>query len=96
MDTQVLLDKLTKAVSYQFKEDKTSPGITVSALKKGYYCSVVRYTGAIAKGKVVFCHARGDTLDLALEGVAKEFLSKFNEQPNPMQQLGSLVLFGKY
>jgi hypothetical protein len=91
MDTQVLLDKLTKAVSFQFKEDKTSPGVTVSALKKGYYASVVRYTGAIAKGKVVVCSARGDTLDAALEGVAKEFLVKINSQPDPVQQLDSLV-----
>lgn len=91
MDTQVLLDKLTKAVSFQFKDDKTSPGITVSALRKGYYCSVVRYTGAIAKGKVVVCSARGDTLDQALQGAAKEFLTKINAQPDPVQQLDTLV-----
>ncbi len=91
MDTQVLLNKLTQAVSFQFKDDKTSPGVTVSALKKGFYASVVRYTGAIAKGKVVVCSARGDTLDAALEGCAKEFLVKVNSQPDPVQQLDTLV-----
>lgn len=91
MNTQVLLDKLTQAVSFQFKDDKTSPGITVSALKKGYYASVVRYSSAFAKGKTVVCSARGDTLDQALEGVAKEFLVKINVQPDPVQQLDTLV-----
>lgn len=91
MDTQVLLNKLTQAVSFQFRDDKTSPGVTVSALKKGFYASVVRYTGAIAKGKVVVCSARGDTIDQALEGVAKEFLVKVNAQPDPLQQLDTLV-----
>lgn len=91
MDTQVLLDKLTRAVSYQYKDDKTSPGVTVSALRKGYYASVVRYSEAFAKGKTVVCSARGDTLDQALEGVAKEFLVKINSQPDPVQQLDTLV-----
>jgi len=91
MNTLVLLDKLTQAVSYQYKTDKTSPGVTVSSLKKGYYASVVRYSDAFAKGKSVVCSARGDTLDQALEGVAKEFLVKANVQPDPLQQLDTLV-----
>ena len=91
MDTQVLLDKLTKAVSFQFKDDKTSPGITISSLKKDYYASVVRYSEAFAKGKMVVCSWRGATLDQALEGCAKEFLMKINSQPDPVQQLSNLV-----
>ena len=91
MNTQVLLDKLTKAVSFKYKEDKTAPGITISALKKGYYCSIVRYSGAFAKGKVVVYAMRGDSLDQALESLAKEFLSGSKVAPDPVQELDNLV-----
>lgn len=87
MDTQVLLDKLTKAVSFKFNEDKTAPGVTVSSLKKGYYCSVVRYSGAFAKGKVVVCSAHADTLDGAIEMAAKLFLTQVAVTRDPLQEL---------
>lgn len=91
MDTQALLNKLTKAISYTYQDDKTAPGLTVSALKKGYYCSVVRYDGAFGAGKVVVCKAKSDTLDGALKDVAHQFLSISNRPKDPMQELGDLV-----
>jgi hypothetical protein len=91
MDTQALMDKLTKAIAFKYKEDKTAPGLTVSSLKKGYYCSVVRYSGAFAKGKTVVCSARGTTLDEALQGVAKQFCTLARVQPDPIQELDLLV-----
>ena len=89
MDTSILLDKLTKAVSFKFKEDKTAPGITISLLKKGYYCSVVRYDGAFAKGKQVVCSARADSLHGALQDTAKLFLTTAKVAPDPLQELDS-------
>jgi hypothetical protein len=91
MDTTILLDKLTKAVAFKFKEDKTAPGVTVSLLKKGYYCSVVRYDGAFAKGKQVVCSARADSLHLALQETAKVFLTTVNVAPDPLQELDSTL-----
>lgn len=91
MDTQILLNKLTQAVTFKFKEDKTAPGITLSCLKKGFYCSVVRYDGAFAKGKQVVCSARGDTLEQAIQAVAKEFVTSVKAQPDPLQELDILV-----
>lgn len=91
MNTQVLLDTLIKAVSFKFKEDKTSPGVTISRLKHGYYASVVRYESAFAKGKSVVCSAKADTLDGALQSLAVTFLSSAKVQPDPLQELDTLV-----
>jgi len=57
-DVSQLIDKLTNAVSFKFKDDATSPNLTISKLRTGYYCSVVRYSkqGAAQK-KVVVCKA---------------------------------------
>jgi hypothetical protein len=90
-NTDQLMDKLTKAVSYQYATDKTSPGVTVSSLKKGYYCSIVRYDGAFAKGKVVVLAAKGDTLPLALKELAVKFVSLNKQLLNPIQELDELV-----
>lgn len=93
MDTQVLMDKLIKAVSYQFKTDKTSPGVTISSLKHGYYASVVRYEGSFAKGKVVVCKAKGDTLDDALRAVAQKFLEQVQPAKTPIDELDGAVRY---
>ena len=91
MDTQVLIDKLTKAISHKYREDKTAPGLTVSAPKKGYYCSVVRYDGTFGAGKVVVCKAKSDTLNGALQDVASKFLSLAEQPKDPVQELSDLV-----
>jgi hypothetical protein len=89
-DTQVLLDTLTNAISFKFKEDGTRPNLTISKLRKGYYCSVVRYPAA-KKGKVVVCKAEADTLDDALKGVTVAFLIAADHKPDPIQQLAELA-----
>ena len=89
--TDQLMDKLTKAVSFRFRDDKTAPGITVSALKKGYYCSVVRYAGAFAKDKQVVCKAQGSDLPSALKELANKFVAMTVQPKDPVQELGDLV-----
>ncbi len=89
--TDHLMDKLTKAVSFRFKEDKTAPGVTVSALKRGYYCSVVRYGGAFAKDKHVVCKAQGADLSSALKELANKFVALSVQPKDPVQELGDLV-----
>lgn len=91
MNSDQLMDKLIKAVSYRYVEDKTTPGVTISSLKKGYYCSIVRYDGAFAKGKVVLLAAKGDTLSLALTELASKFVALNKQSLNPIQELDELV-----
>jgi hypothetical protein len=90
--TQNLIDKLTTAISFKFKDDATSPNLTISKLRKGYYCSVVRYAkGPQAKNKVIVCKAEGDSLDAALKGVTLAFLVFADPQPDPIQELVKLA-----
>lgn len=87
MDTDQLLDKLTNAVTFKYKDDKTAPGVTVSKLKKGYYCSVVRYNQAFAKGKQVVCTSRGEKLSDTLLTLAQTFVSLNAAPKDPLQSL---------
>lgn len=91
---QELIDKLTNAISYKFKEDGTSPGLTISRLRHGYYCSVVRYPkggAASLKNKVIVCKAEGDTLDSALKSVATQFVTVAKANRDPLQELSDIV-----
>jgi hypothetical protein len=93
-NTQELINKLTNAISFKFKEDGTSPGLTISRLRNSYYCSVVRYPKGSAlstKNKVVVCKAEADTLDSALKTVAKEFVNLAKVQRDPLQELSDIV-----
>lgn len=89
MDTDTLIDKLTEAATFRFKEDKTCPGVTISKIKnnKGYYCSIVRYDGAFAKGKEVICKVRAQKLSEALLSLAQKFVSLSVTPKDPVQQL---------
>lgn len=91
VSTDQLMDKLIKAVSFKYIDDKTSPGVTVSSLKRGYYCSVVRYDGAFAKGKMVVCAARGETLSDTLRELATKFLAASPQVKNPIQELNDVL-----
>lgn len=94
-NVEQIIDKLTDAISYKFKEDATSPGLTISKLRHGYYCSVVRYPqggAADKKNKVIVCKATASTLDLAVKEVAKRFVEVVKTQPtNPLEALGEVV-----
>jgi hypothetical protein len=93
IDTQQLIDKLTNAISYKFKEDGTRPNLTISRLRHGFYCSVVRYPNGAApsKAKVVVCKAESDNLDSALGAIAAAFLIYADPQPDPVQELAALA-----
>jgi len=88
---EIVIDKLTKAISYKYREDKTAPGLTISALKKGYYCSVIRYNGAFGAGKEVVCKAKSNSLLDALENVSNQFLDLNSYPQDPIQELKQLV-----
>jgi hypothetical protein len=91
-DVSQLIDKLTNAVSFKYAEDATSPNVTISKLRKGYYCSVVRYakSGAVQK-KVVVCNAKADNLGDAVRNVVSAFLKIAQPQPDPLSELDKLA-----
>jgi len=88
-DVLNVLDKLTNAVSFQFKQDGTKPNVTISKLKNGYYGSVVRYSG---KDKKVVCKAESPTLAELIPNLAKAFLIVAAQSPrDPLQELFASV-----
>lgn len=92
-NTLDLIDKLTDAVSFKFKEDATSPNVTISKLKNGhYYCSVVRYTkSGGAQKKVVVCKAETADLSESVKSVVASFLKVAQTQPDPIRDLDKLA-----
>lgn len=92
-DTFQLIDKLVSAVSFKFKDDGTSPNVTISKLRHGYYCSVVRYTEAKGKKnvKVVVCNAQADSLEKAVTQVVASFLKIAQPETNPLLDLQNAV-----
>ena len=88
-DVLNVLDKLTNAVSFQFKQDGTKPNVTISKLKNSYYGSVVRYSG---KDKKVVCKAESPTLAELIPNLAKAFLIVAAQSPrDPLQELFASV-----
>jgi hypothetical protein len=91
-DITQLIDKLTSAVSFKFKDDATSPNLTISKLRHGYYCSVVRYAkGSSGQKKVVVCKAEASNLEDAVKEVVGAFIKVANPQPDPLQELDTLA-----
>jgi hypothetical protein len=92
-DVTQLIDKLTNAVSFKYKEDATSPNLTISRLRNGhYYCSVVRYakSGGTQK-KVVVCKSETANLEDSVKNVVNAFLKIAQPQPDPLQELDKLA-----
>ena len=90
MNVNQLINKITEAISFQFKEDKTVPGLQIAALKNGYYTSIVRYSKPFGKEKAVVCSATGDTLESTLFSLAESFVLKVKSR-NPIQELHDLI-----
>lgn len=90
MDTQTLISKLTKAITFAFKFDGTSPGLTISWIShnKSYYASIVRW---INGEKIVVCSAQNVDLDMCLSILSKTFLEATPVPINPMEELASFL-----
>ena len=92
-DVFQLIDKLATAVSFKFKDDGTSPNVTISKLRHKYYCSVVRYAkGGVGAGqkKIVVCKAEASTLEEAVKNVVGSFLKVASPTLDPLQELAKL------
>ena len=91
-ESDMLIEKLIEAVAYKFPQDGMRPGLTISKLRHGYYCSVVRYpTGGIPKKKLVVAKAQANTLEEAIKGVVGDFLAVVDEKKTPVQELSELI-----
>ncbi len=90
METQKLIDKLTKAMTYAFRSDGTSPGLTVSWIyrTKMYYVSIVRWVNG---EKLVVCSDSNVDLNEALSKVALSFLTQTPSPTNPIDDLSELI-----
>lgn len=93
-NTQILIDKITKAIGYQFKSDGTKPGLTISWLdhKKKYYVSIVRWKSG---EKEVVCKATDENINSALQNMARQFLALQFRSKDPVDDLNDLVVVVK-
>lgn len=87
MDTETLLDKLTKAVSHQYVDDSSRPSVILSFVNNLYYCSIVRYTKPYGEGKQIVCHTMNDTINNALKTVSCRWLEQTGVKINPVEDL---------
>lgn len=94
-DVKELVEKITKAISYQFKKVEglkgPSPGLTISIIPTGdYYASIVKYEGAL-ENKQVVAKATGQSLEEVLVSVSNQFLNSILVDKNPLDELNGLV-----
>lgn len=94
MNTQVLIEKITKAINYAFKSDGTSPGLTISWLHKSgnFYTSIVRWVNG---EKIVVCSAQAVELNAALKHLCTRFLDENPKPINPIDELANFIIESK-
>lgn len=92
MNTEVLFEKLTKAVSFLYAEDPTSPGVLVSSLRNGeFYVSIQRFKKSGGKDKVIVFKTNNTSLRNALLGAASFLTSQKPDSVNPLDELKQLT-----
>ncbi len=88
LSTEQLLEQLSKAVSYAYREDGTCPSVLISSLRdKEFYVSIVRYGAQFANNKSVICNTQDVSLREALLKLTTLFLNKVVVKKNPIDSL---------
>lgn len=89
-DAFSVLTKFVDAVCVEYASDPTKPSVVLSRVGSGpeYYVSVTRYTDKFANGKVVVCHVRGFTLEMAIRSAASEWLGRTKAKETLHEYLG--------
>jgi len=86
----ILLDRLTKAISYRYKGN-CAPGVTISWLPtQEYYISILKYGNSHLE-KTVMHSARSIELYTAIKDVTMQFLDSSSEEKNPVDNLRDLI-----
>ncbi len=92
-----MLNKLSAAVSFYFKDDAIRPGVVISTLRNNsVYASVVRYNNAWVKGKKVVCNVTAPSLDGAISLLSKRFVEYMAEEQattNPVEILKKAIIY---
>lgn len=91
MNTQTLIEKITKAIAFAYKSDGTIPGVTIASLPHNgsFYVSIVRW---VAGEKEVLCSNCHKDLAEALHGLSKAFLAKTPPPVNPLDELSDFIV----
>lgn len=87
MNTETLLDKLTRAITHQYTTDASCPSVIVSYIKGQYYCSIVRYTKNFGEGKKIVCTSTNQSMNKALLDISNKFLNQVAPANNPIEDL---------
>lgn len=88
MSTKELIDKITKALSFKFPNDRMMPGITISHLKNGnFYVSLLRHN----PNKKVIHKYQDPDLDVALSTVGRFLLESEVRDLNPLDELSNVL-----
>jgi hypothetical protein len=90
MNTDNLIAKITKAISYKYKDDGMLPGITIAWLAHSneHYASIVRWVGG---EKEVICSAKNANLPICLATLAGELLAEIAQPKTPVDELSELI-----
>ena len=87
MDTKTLIEKITKALSFKFPNDRMMPGITISLLRnKNFYVSLVRYN----PNKTVVHKSQGVNLDVVLKTIGRELVGP-SKDLTPIEELNEAL-----
>ena len=86
-----LIKKLTRAVSYRFKDDGSAAGVTLSFLPTGkFYGSIVRYKSPFGKNKEVAFKVTHADLSEVLKSLAN-FVVSTPKVKNPLDELNEVL-----
>lgn len=90
MNTQTLIEKITKAITFVYKSDGTVPGLTIATLPHNgsFYVSVVRW---VSGEKEVVCSNSNKNLNEALIGLSGKFLVEVLPPINPLDDLSEFL-----
>ena len=91
--SQGTLATLSRAVSEHFADDSTKPGVLFAYLpgENMYYCAVHRYFSSGGRSKQVIVSCKNVNPELAVDDVARQFLSQIGKVENAVDQLRRAV-----
>ncbi len=85
-DTNILIEKLSKAVSFQYP-GKAAPSVVVSFLpNQEWYVSICRYEDGHAD-KQVMHKTRNKSLTIALQDISRQLLASVVRERDPLDDL---------
>lgn len=89
-DTEILIEKLSKAVSFQYP-GKAAPSVVVSFLpNQEWYVSICRYEDGHTD-KHVMHKTRNKSLPAALQDISRQLLASVVRERDPLDELNFVL-----